>query len=162
VILAQTKSADDTRALAGGVASVAGPGDVVVLAGDLGAGKTVFAQGFGRGLGVTEPVTSPTFTLVRPYQGRLPLIHVDVYRLDHLQEALEIGLVDLLDESGVTLVEWGDMVTPVLPAEFLEVRIEPGSNDDERVVRFRPLGPGWTRRMEALRRSIGRWLVEDG
>ena len=85
MITAVTKSADDTRDLAAAVATSARRGDVILLSGELGTGKTTFAQGFARGLGVTEPVVSPTFTLIRSYQGRLPLVHCDVYRLDHVQ-----------------------------------------------------------------------------
>ena len=82
-----TKSVDDTRELGAALADLARPGDVLILAGDLGTGKTAFAQGFARGLGVEEQVTSPTFILARSYEGRLRMHHLDVYRLDHLQEA---------------------------------------------------------------------------
>ena len=91
------------------------PGDVVVLAGELGAGKTVFAKGIATALGITEPVVSPTFTIVREYDGPIPLVHVDVYRLDHLQELLDLGLDDLVGDDAVTVVEWGDRVTALLP-----------------------------------------------
>ena len=96
---------------------------MIVLAGDLGAGKTAFVQGFGRGLGVTERITSPTFTLVHVYEGRLPVHHLDVYRLEQLSEALDLGLPEMLDEGGVVLIEWGDAILPVLPHDFLEVRL---------------------------------------
>src|SRR5262249_36775358 len=105
MITARTKSVDDTRALAAELAPFARAGDLILLGGGLGTGKTAFAQGFARGLGVTAPVTSPTFVLVRTYEGRLPLVHVDVYRLDHLQEVVDLGVADILDEDGVTLIE---------------------------------------------------------
>ena len=111
---ARSASPDATRALAARLAGVARRGDVIVLQGSLGAGKTTFAQGFARGLGVEGPVTSPTFTLVRQYPCTLgQLVHVDVYRLDHLSEVADLGLADLVEE-GVALVEWGDAARPAL------------------------------------------------
>ncbi len=157
MIEARTKSVEDTRALAAELATLAQPGDLVVLAGDLGTGKTAFAQGFARGLGVVEQVTSPAFVLVRSYDGRLPLTHLDVYRLDHLQELVDIGIAEMLDEGGVTLIEWGDVVTPALPADFLEVRIEFGEGDDDRDLAVRVVGPTWATRSHALRTALGRW-----
>lgn len=109
-----TRSAEETRRLAAALAAEARRGDVVVLAGPLGAGKTTFAQGFARGLGVKEPVTSPTFTLVRQYPCRLgQLLHADVYRLEHLAEVEDLGLGELVSD-GVALVEWGDVAQPAL------------------------------------------------
>ncbi len=159
MIRAATKSVDDTRALAAEIAALAAPGDLVVLAGDLGTGKTAFAQGFARGLGVKEPVTSPAFILVRTYEGRLPLIHLDVYRLDQMQELVDLGISELLDEGGVTLVEWGDAVTPALPSDFLEVRLEAGAAPDDRTVAVRSVGPSWPPRAEALRLALAPWTV---
>jgi len=161
MIAARTKSVDDTRALAAEVAALARPGDLVLLAGDLGAGKTSFAQGFGRALRVEERITSPTSVLVRAYEGVFPVIHVDVYRLDHLQELIDLGVGELLDQGGVTLIEWGDVVAPILPADFLEVRLELGEGEEERTLRLRPIGPSWSVRVDALRGALERWLVED-
>jgi tRNA threonylcarbamoyladenosine biosynthesis protein TsaE len=145
--------------LAAAVAGLARPGDVVVLAGDLGTGKTVFAQGFGRALGVDEPITSPTFVLVRTYPGRLRLVHADVYRLDHMQEVIDLGLNELLDEGGVALVEWGDVAVPVLSADFLEVHLGWGAGEDGREVRLRPVGVAWFARSAALSAVVDRWRV---
>jgi len=105
VLTAHTKSADDTRALAAELAAVARPGDLLLLAGDLGAGKTTFVQGFGKALRVEDAITSPTFVIVHTYQGAFPIVHVDAYRLEHLQELLDLGLGELLDHEGVTLIE---------------------------------------------------------
>jgi tRNA threonylcarbamoyladenosine biosynthesis protein TsaE len=159
VIVAATKSPDDTRELAAAVAGLARPGDVLLLAGELGTGKTVFAQGFGRGLGVEEQVTSPTFTLVRTYRGRLTLVHADVYRLDHLQEVVDLALPELLDEGGVALIEWGDVAAAALAPDFLEVCLEPGAGDDDRLVTLRAVGPSWPSRLRPLTVSLDRWLV---
>jgi len=146
--------------MAAEIASLSAPGDLIVLAGDLGAGKTAFAQGFARGLGVEEPVTSPAFILVRTYDdGRLPLVHLDVYRLETMQEMVDLGIAELLDDGGVTLVEWGDAVTPALPADFLEVRLEASGGPDDRLVTVRSVGPGWPPRADALRRAMAPWTM---
>jgi tRNA threonylcarbamoyladenosine biosynthesis protein TsaE len=159
VIDVLTKSADDTRDLGAAVASVVTPGDVVLLAGDLGAGKTTLTQGFARGLDISEQVTSPTFVLMRPYQGRLALVHVDAYRLDHLQEVVDLGLPEMLDDGAIAVIEWGDVVAPVLPADFLELRLEYGEADDDRAIRLRTVGTRWAARNGALQRVVERWSV---
>ena len=159
MITAATTSVDDTRALAAGLAALAAPGDLVILAGDLGAGKTAFAQGFAQGLGVEEPVTSPAFILVRTYEGRLPMVHLDVYRLDTMQELVDLGIAELLDEGAVTLIEWGDAVAPGLPADFLEVRLEAGAGPDDRRVAIRSVGPAWPPRSRALKEAVAPWTV---
>ena len=154
-----TSSAEDTRSLGRAISEALRPGDVVALAGDLGAGKTAFAQGFARGLGVTGQVVSPTFTISRQYEGTtLTLNHLDVYRLDHLQEAIDLGLSELIDDdSGVTLIEWGDVVIPTLPADFLEVRIAYGFDDDERTFSFHSVGNHWGARRHALDEALTPW-----
>jgi tRNA threonylcarbamoyladenosine biosynthesis protein TsaE len=159
MITAATTSVDDTRALAAGLAALAAPGDLVILAGDLGAGKTAFAQGFAQGLGVEEPVTSPAFILVRTYEGRLPMVHLDVYRLDTMQELVDLGIAELLDEGAVTLIEWGDAVAPGLPADFLEVRLEAGAGPDDRRVTIRSVGPAWPPRARALKEVVAKWTI---
>jgi tRNA threonylcarbamoyladenosine biosynthesis protein TsaE len=157
-VVATTASVEETRDLAAALAALARPGDVVVLAGDLGAGKTAFVQGFGRGLGVEERITSPTFTLVHVYEGRLPVHHLDVYRLEQLSEALDLGLAEMLDEGGVVLVEWGDAITPLLPHDHLEVRLTFGERDDDRALALDPVGPGWAHRVNAVRAALGPWM----
>jgi tRNA threonylcarbamoyladenosine biosynthesis protein TsaE len=133
------------------VAELARPGDVVLLTGDLGAGKTAFAQGFGGALGVAEPITSPTFTLVNRYEGRLALYHLDVYRLDRLDEVADLGLAEMLDDEA-----------PVLPADYLEIRIGLGEGDDDRVFSFTTVGGRWSLRERALGAALTPWLVDDG
>lgn len=159
-LAAATTGAEQTRSLAAALAELSRPGDIVLLAGDLGAGKTAFAQGFGRALGVDDPITSPTFTLVNRYDGRLPFYHLDVYRLDRLDEVADLGLAEFLDEGGVMLIEWGDTITPVLPADFLEVRIELGAGDDDRTFAFGTVGPRWASRQRALAAALAPWRTD--
>jgi tRNA threonylcarbamoyladenosine biosynthesis protein TsaE len=123
-----TTSADATRALAGRLAPLCRGGDVVLLVGELGAGKTVFAQGFAAALGVAGPVTSPTFALVRHYRCNPPspvasLIHADVYRTGSLAEVVDLGLAELVEEDALALVEWGDLAAPALGQHALEVTL---------------------------------------
>lgn len=152
----RTTSVAATRELAGVVAGLARPGDLLLLVGDLGAGKTAFTQGFAGALGIDEPITSPTFTLVRSYKGRLKLHHLDVYRLENVQEAEDLGLGELM-EDGVTLIEWGDTIAPALPADYLEIRFEYGEDDDERGVQLRIVGPSWSARQRSLTSGLEPW-----
>ena len=157
-IVLRTKSADDTRDVGAAIARVAMAGDTVLLAGDLGAGKTTFTQGFGGALGVEDRVTSPTFTLVHQYHGgSLPLVHVDVYRVEKLQEVVDLALPELLDDGAVVLIEWGDVAEPVLPPDFLEVRIGFGDGDDDRVIALRTVGPRWSARVRTLTEATEVW-----
>ncbi len=130
-----------TTSLGVALAAAAEPGDVVCLWGDLGAGKTHLAKAFGVGLGVTETVTSPSFVLMAEYAGRLPLFHIDLYRLADASDALAGGLIDDRQAAGVTLVEWPDRLGPALPAERLDVVIE-GAGDDPRAITIRSVGAG--------------------
>lgn len=159
-----TRSVGETRALGEELAErVLRAGDLLVLAGDLGAGKTAFAQGIARGLGVVEQVTSPTFVIVREYQGRIPLVHADVYRLGSCQELYDLGFEEIFDPGSITLMEWGNLVDPVLPAERLEIRIRTMGNgsliedDAERLVELGPVGEGWRARAAALMEIETRW-----
>jgi tRNA threonylcarbamoyladenosine biosynthesis protein TsaE len=122
----QTTSATQTRGLGACLASLLVAGDLILLQGPFGAGKTVFTQGIGAGLGVDEPVTSPSFTLVNEYRSgtRLPLFHIDLYRVDSPAEALDIGLDEYVDGGGVTVVEWPDQVEAALPLEHLLIRFD--------------------------------------
>ncbi|HEV2811542.1 MAG TPA: tRNA (adenosine(37)-N6)-threonylcarbamoyltransferase complex ATPase subunit type 1 TsaE [Acidimicrobiales bacterium] len=155
---AATSGVDETRALATALAALACPGDLVLLSGDLGTGKTAFAQGFAVGLGVDEPVTSPTFILVRTYpRARLKLHHVDAYRLEHLQAALDLGLPEMVDDVAVTLIEWGDLVAPALPGDFLEVRLGYGAGDDDRTLALRSVGRRWGARWPVVEKTVAPW-----
>lgn len=149
-----TRSAEQTRILGASLAPTLLPGDVLSLAGDLGAGKTTFVQGLAGGLGVHDRVTSPTFTLIHEYDGRYPIVHLDVYRLDSIQEVLDLGFEELLEPGGILVVEWGEAVLPLLPRRYLEIdirRVEDIDADEQRHVRFRPRGPGWDHKLAEMR-----------
>jgi tRNA threonylcarbamoyladenosine biosynthesis protein TsaE len=145
-----TMSADETAALGAELARVARPGDLLCLWGDLGAGKTVFAKGFGAGLGIEGVVSSPSFILMAEYVGRLPLFHVDLYRLDDASDVLAGGLLDERQAEGVTLVEWPERMGAALPAERLDVRID-GSGEERRRIRLEAHGPAAEAYVRALR-----------
>ncbi len=164
VVELATDSAASTRALAAAVAVRCVAGDVLLLSGDLGAGKTTFAQGFARALGIDEPVTSPTFTLVRQYDvpdgpgGIRLLLHADVYRLEHLAEVADLGLGQLVEDGGVALVEWGEAAEPVLGDEALAVRLDADPDDEgRRLVTVSADGEGWAVRWDGLTATLGAW-----
>ena len=167
----RSSSLADTHAIAAGIAGLARPGDIIVLSGEMGAGKTAFAQGFGRALGVTEPITSPTFTLVHSYAcDRLTLHHADLYRLERTTEVSELALAELAEFDGVVLVEWGDVAEAAL-GEHLVVHLESDvdeldddpeeaapsdafddvvSVDEPRTIEISAVGPGWAGRWGRL------------
>ncbi len=151
----------ETHAVASALAQLSRSGDVIVLAGEMGAGKTAFAQGFGQALGITEPITSPTFTLVHTYDsGRIILHHADLYRLDRLGEVADLGLHEMVEESGVMLVEWGDMAAEILGAH-LEVFISRmPDQDDQRTIVLTANGQTWTPRWERVLSAVAPWQVE--
>ena len=120
----ETTGESETLALGKRLGEAAEPGDVYLLDGDLGVGKTVLAKGIALGLGITEPVTSPTFTIVHEYEGRLPLYHFDVYRIGDPEEMYDIGFEEYLDGKGVCLIEWPTLVEELLPETAVPIRIE--------------------------------------
>ena len=158
MLVCATHHVDHTRALAAAVAGLARDGDLILLVGDLGAGKTHFTQGFARALGVTDRVTSPTFTLANRYVGDITINHLDAYRVEQLAEAEDLALPELL-EDGVTLIEWGDNLTPVLPLDRLEVRIVLGDGDDDRRLELTGVGPAWAARWADLDAALAEWQV---
>ena len=137
----------DTRALGAALAGLVRAGDLVVLVGPLGAGKTALTQGLGAALGVREPVTSPTFVISRVHRGgRLPLVHVDAYRLGGVADVDDLDL-DASTEESVTVVEWGQGLVEQLADEHLEVRLD-RRDDDVRTALLVPHGPGWEHRLD--------------
>jgi tRNA threonylcarbamoyladenosine biosynthesis protein TsaE len=147
----RASSLEDTQAVAAAIAALARRGDVIVLAGEMGAGKTAFAQGFGRALGVDEPITSPTFTLVHSYDGgRVPMHHADLYRLSTVHEVDDLGLLELVEGRGVLLVEWGDVVASSL-GDHLLVHLDVVDDDAEaRRITLGGTGAAWAARWQAL------------
>jgi tRNA threonylcarbamoyladenosine biosynthesis protein TsaE len=158
-----TGSADATRAVAARVAPLCRAGDVVLLVGDLGAGKTVFAQGFAAALGVAGPVTSPTFALVRQYRCGAgspvsTLIHADVYRTASVREIADLALAELVEEDAVALVEWGDVAAPALADDVLEVTLaapDPAGAPGTRTITVRGRG-AWASRSGEVTDALGR------
>jgi len=144
-----SREAAQTRALGAALAQAARPGDLVSLVGELGAGKTQLAKGFGAGLGVTETIVSPSFVLMAEYRGRLPMFHLDLYRLADAAEATAGGLVDERQGEGVTLIEWAERMADVMPAAHLDVLIE-GTGDEPRTITVRAGSAEYERYLEVL------------
>lgn len=122
--MVETNSPEETWELAAELAGKLGAGTVIALHGDLGAGKTCFIQGLAAALGIDEPITSPTYTLIGEYEGRLPLHHIDLYRLSGPVEALGLGLEEYFDANGITAIEWAERAEGLLPPDLLHIRIE--------------------------------------
>ena len=125
-------------------------GDIIFLNGDLGAGKTTLSKSIGEGLGVQEYITSPTFTLINEYEGRLPLYHFDLYRLDSYEELEELGVEDYFYGNGVCLIEWAEKFSEDLPENRLEVWINRGKTDDERYIKLKAFGDRYKKFIEEL------------
>ena len=151
-----TRDVEETRKVGAAIAELLIPGDVVSLSGDLGAGKTALVQGSAAALGVTDPVTSPTFVLVREYRGSMPIRHVDVYRLERIQEVLDLGFEDLLDPDGVTFIEWGDAIEALLPETLLRIDLR-SDEADTRTLDVMPRGPTWAGRWERVEAALSSW-----
>ncbi len=146
----QTHSEAETQSLGEQFASCLEPGDIVALVGDLGAGKTAFVKGLARGLGVEQSVTSPTFALVNEYQGRLPVYHFDVYRLDDPSQLEDIGYEEYFFGEGVALIEWANMIPDYLPADIFTVTLAK-TGEGERTISFQ----GDCRRLENMGQTVG-------
>jgi tRNA threonylcarbamoyladenosine biosynthesis protein TsaE len=152
-----TDTAQETRAVGKAIAEVLGSGDVISLTGDLGAGKTTLVQGMAKGLGVTQPVLSPTFMLVREYQGIAPVYHMDVYRLDRVQDVLDLGFDEIIDRGGVVFIEWGDAIEALLPPDHLTVELTMSDQSDGRRLGLSWQGKTWTARWERLAELVEPW-----
>ncbi|MED1863859.1 tRNA (adenosine(37)-N6)-threonylcarbamoyltransferase complex ATPase subunit type 1 TsaE [Fictibacillus nanhaiensis] len=143
----ETKSAEETMSFAEKLGSILQKGDVLTLAGDLGAGKTTFTKGLAKGLGITRTVNSPTFTIIKEYSGRLPLYHMDVYRLEDSDE--DLGFDEYFSGEGVCVVEWAVFIEDYLPEERLELVIS-HKGDDEREIQLKPIGSRYEERVKEI------------
>ncbi len=140
-VVCVTRSEQETTAMGMRLGSMAAAGDVYLLTGELGVGKTCLIRGIAAGLGVTEHAFSPSFVLVREYHGRLPLFHMDLYRLTDLDEIAELGLEDYLEGDGVCAIEWADRARGILPSRNLTVELAYDSTaEDARLIRFEGIG----------------------
>jgi len=149
-------SVEQTRELGKQISERLHGGDVIALTGDLGAGKTAFAQGIGEGLGVANPITSPTFTLIHEYRGlihgtKIRLIHMDLYRLRHPEETEVIGVEDAFVEDAICLIEWPEIAEDYLPEDRLDVEIH-GSGEMPREITFHAKDSSWEQRLNFLRK----------
>lgn len=156
---ARTSSVAATHRVAAALEPLLVAGDVLLLSGDLGAGKTAFVQGLALAMGVTDRVTSPTFTLAHTYQGRLRLHHIDLYRLDNAGDVIDLDLPGLLDDDAVIAIEWGELALSELPPDFLRILIRLGPPEDPpdvRLFELEPVGPSWLSRANALADALVR------
>ena len=149
-----SRSAEETKEIGRAIGKAVGVGTLALLIGQLGAGKTTLTQGIADGLGVTAYTKSPSFVLVNEYQGRLPLFHMDLYRIDDPAEAWELGLDDYLGRDGVLAVEWADRATSIFPVDRLEIHIEYIS-DSERRLTVTASGPLSAQAVSGLPESVG-------
>jgi tRNA threonylcarbamoyladenosine biosynthesis protein TsaE len=134
--IVETNSPEETWTLAAELADELGPGTVIALHGDLGAGKTCFIQGFAAALGIDEPITSPTYTIIGEYEGRLPLHHIDLYRLSGPEEAIGLGLEEYFDVNGITAIEWAERAEGLLPPDLLHIQIQADEHTGTRTFRI--------------------------
>jgi len=151
-----------THAIAGAIAGVVRPRDLIVLSGEMGAGKTAFATGFAKALGVhgDDHVSSPTFTLMHSYtSGRIPLHHVDLYRLTSLAEVADLGIRELLDMGAVGLVEWGDVASEVLGDGLSVTLVADEDDEDARMISVSVDGHAWDTRWELLKNALREWTL---
>ncbi len=134
--IVETHSPEETWELAAELAAELGPGTVIALHGDLGAGKTCFIQGYAAALGIDEPITSPTYTIIGEYEGRLPLHHIDLYRLSGPEEAIGLGLEEYFDANGITAIEWAERAEGLLPPDLLHIQIAADTDTGTRTFRI--------------------------
>ncbi|MEH7381985.1 tRNA (adenosine(37)-N6)-threonylcarbamoyltransferase complex ATPase subunit type 1 TsaE [Bacillus sp. JJ1533] len=142
-----TNTPDETGSFSHRLAEKLEAGDVITLEGDLGAGKTTFTKGLAKGLGITRTVNSPTFTIIKEYHGRIPLYHMDVYRLEHSDE--DLGFDEYFEGEGVTVIEWAHLIEDWLPSDRLTIRIE-HLGDTKRKITVIPLGERYQHLCEEL------------
>ena len=151
-----SRSPEDTKKLGAALGRMASEGDIFFLIGDLGAGKTCLTQGIAIGLGVKENVMSPTFVLVREHKGRMPLYHIDLYRLDKIDEIINLGLEQYLDDYGLSVIEWAEKGSEVLPRENLYIGLNYIS-ENERNLTFKSSGSRYDDLLKKLKGELDKW-----
>lgn len=160
MLRARTNSVEETRAIAAAIAPILHAGDLVILSGDLGGGKTAFVQGLAEAMGISEPVTSPTFVLAQTYEGEKRLHHLDLYRLDSAAELMDLAIPELLEDRAVVAIEWGERFLQHLPSDYLQITFELGSIDlpaEVRMIGIDSVGSSWQSRQRELERATQRW-----
>jgi tRNA threonylcarbamoyladenosine biosynthesis protein TsaE len=145
-----SKSAEQTYKLGEALGKTLQQGDIICLTGDLGAGKTAFTKGIGAGLDIQEFITSPTYTIINEYDGRIPLFHFDVYRLEGVEEMYELGYEEYFFGDGAVVVEWADIVQDIIPQERLWVTILRGKEEDSREIIFDASGERYQNMIKEL------------
>ncbi|WP_414045713.1 tRNA (adenosine(37)-N6)-threonylcarbamoyltransferase complex ATPase subunit type 1 TsaE [Macrococcus equi] len=153
----QINSIEDTQSIAEIIARCSKPQTVILLIGDLGVGKTTFSQFFGKGLGVTSVISSPTFNIIKSYEGRMPFHHMDCYRLEGAED--DLGFDDYFYGDGVTLVEWPQMITDFLPDDYLQIKIE-RVDESKRIFNITSIGPRSTTMKELIANEIATYRHE--
>jgi tRNA threonylcarbamoyladenosine biosynthesis protein TsaE len=134
------------------------PKDIICLYGDLGAGKTCLSKGIAAGLGVSENITSPTFTIIKEYKGRYPVYHIDVYRLSSSADMLDLGYEEYFDGDGVVIIEWADIIEDILPEERLDIQLS--KKDKVHIIKFIPRGNGYVIIAEEMKKKCMYWELK--
>lgn len=149
----KTSSPEETFAFGQCLAKVLGSGQVVCLAGDLGAGKTLLVQGLAKALGIEDRITSPTFTILNVYEANFPVYHFDLYRLEYAEELFDIGFYEYTQAQGLSIIEWPDKFPSELPDEYLWIDIQSSENLNERILHVRPCGNPYEQICEELKQT---------
>lgn len=155
-MVGQLESARSAEEFGCVLASLLKPGDVILMSGPLGAGKTTLTQGIARCLGCNRRVTSPTFVLLQEYDGEIPLRHADLYRLEGIGEVDDLGLDELFGSTWITVIEWGESVREHVPGPYLWIELEYQSNCDGREIRITGFGRDWTSRLPSMKKALSR------
>lgn len=155
MVIFYTASPEETLQLGQRLAELLHAGDVVCLSGDLGAGKTLLTKGIASGLGVTEDVTSPTFTVLQVYEAKIPVYHFDLYRLEHADELMDIGFDEFVFGSGIAIIEWADKFSSCMPEEYLRIEITHGTTPETRIIQVQPQGTRYESLLEELKKIAG-------
>lgn len=149
-----SRNEDETIHLGKIIGEISEPGQIILLAGDLGAGKTVLAQGIARGLGVDDELTSPTYNLINEYEGDLELYHMDLYRLEEEEDLFDLGFEDYLERDGVVVIEWPDLAYDLLPSDFVYIKINVCKNNNREII-IEVEGSNGINFMERLKKYVG-------